>query len=112
MTAVAKLTVGMHHVYTRSIPGECLGVCGQTGCVPSVVASELSAQVVRGDTLAEGTCTKLCFKLGSMTSECRLASIDGGCCARPEMRIRVTDRDVAYPRILLCLGHRTRWLRV
>ena len=37
------------------LPGESLGVGGQTGCVPSVIASELSAQVVGGDTLAEGT---------------------------------------------------------
>ena len=39
------------------LPGESLGVCGQTGGVPSVVAGELSAQVVGGDTLAEGTCS-------------------------------------------------------
>lgn len=45
----------MRHVYTQNIPGECLWVCGQTGCVPSVVTSELAAQVVRGDTLAEGS---------------------------------------------------------
>ena len=55
----ADLKAGLRHVYvyTQDIPGECLGVCGQTGCVPSVVASELAAQVVRGDTLAEGTYT-------------------------------------------------------
>ena len=50
------------------IPGECLGVCGQTGCVPSVVASELAAQVVRGDTLAEGTYRKKRVELESVTS--------------------------------------------
>ena len=69
MTAVAELTAGMRHVYIQNIPGECLGVCGQTGCVPSVITSELSAQVVRGDTLAEGTCTKTCLELGLVTSE-------------------------------------------
>ena len=39
-------------------PGECLGVSGQTGCVPAIVSGELSAQVVGGDTLAEGSCSK------------------------------------------------------
>ena len=59
----AKLNAGKRHVYTQYIPGECLGVCGQTGCVPSVVTSELAAQVVRGDTLAEGTCTNRCLEV-------------------------------------------------
>ena len=38
------------------IPGEGLGVSGQTGCVPAIVSGKLTAQVVGGDTLAEGTC--------------------------------------------------------
>ncbi len=40
----------------RRSPGECLWVSGQTGCVPSIVSGKLSAQVVRGHTLAEGAC--------------------------------------------------------
>lgn len=47
---------GTNRPSTIPVAGEGLGVCGQTGCVPAVVTSELTAQVVGGDTLAEGTC--------------------------------------------------------
>ena len=50
------------------VAGEGLGVCGQTGCVPAVVTSELSAQVVRGHTLAEGACRDQTIEMPVSTS--------------------------------------------